>query len=76
MGQQTLQLIEKLQRLGHVVPVVLVGNCRRLGYYDPSRHMDGALEVGMVGDDASQKLAVCDVTSIKEATADEGLRTG
>jgi hypothetical protein len=38
--------------------------------------MDGALEVGMVGDDASQKLAVCDVTSIKEATADEGLRTG
>jgi hypothetical protein len=32
--------------------------------------------LGSLCDDPSQKLAIGDVTSIKKATADEGLRTG
>jgi hypothetical protein len=58
------QLVEQLQRLGDVVTVLGSRGCdTELGYDGPSRHVDRAVEVRVLGDDPAEQLPVSDVAS-------------
>ena len=70
------QLVEELQRLGHVVAVVLVGLLHRLRHHDPRRHVHGGLEVGVLVADAAQQRPVGDVALVEDPPRGEHPRPG
>ncbi len=69
------ELVEQLQRLGDVVAVVVVRLLDRLRHHDPGRHVDGRVDVGVLGRDPPHHLAVGDVALVEDPVADEGDRT-
>ena len=71
-----VELVEELERLGDVVAVVLVRLLDRLRHHDPRGHVDGRVEVGVLGDDPAQQRAVGDVALVEHPVAHERQRSG